>query len=69
MVGDNGIEYEIVWRAGRAYLPMHLHNKVIREGVAVHSDEPAPPVQFERLGNIHGPSISPFASYLREIAR
>jgi hypothetical protein len=67
VIGDNGRRYEIKWKAGRAYLPLHLHNWLIREGIAVHSDEPDPKVRFEKLGNVNGAAVSPFADFVKEV--
>jgi hypothetical protein len=68
-IADNGVEYEITWRNGRAYVPLHLHNYLIREGKAVHVDEPDPKVRFESLGRINGAPVSPFSSYVKEVPR
>jgi hypothetical protein len=66
-IADNGRIYEIKWLNGRAYVPLHLHNYLIREGKAVHVDEPDPKVRFESLGKVNGAPISPFSNYVREV--
>jgi hypothetical protein len=67
VVPANGRKYLVTWRSGRAYLPLHLHNWLISQGVAVHSDEPDPKVRFEKLGSVHSAPISPFSDYCREV--
>jgi hypothetical protein len=67
VVPANGRKYLVTWRSGRAYLPLHLHNWLISQGIAVHSDEPDPRVRFEKLGNVNGAAVSPFVDYVREV--
>jgi hypothetical protein len=64
---DNGKTYFLTFRAGEAYLPLHLFNHLLFKGVIVPGDKPAPPARFEKVGNVHGKQISPFADFVREV--
>jgi hypothetical protein len=68
VIPENGRKYIVTWRAGRAFVPLHLHNWLIREGVAVHVDEPNLKSQWEKgPGGVNGAAISPFSNYVREV--
>jgi hypothetical protein len=66
---DNGRSYVISWHSGEAYLPLHIYNYLIRQGLIVRGDKPDPKPQFEKLaGGVNGAPISPFSNYVREVA-
>jgi hypothetical protein len=69
VIPDNGHRYVVTWFAGEAYLPLHIYNYLIRQGLIERSDKPDPKARFEQLaGGVHGKAVSPFADYVREVA-
>jgi hypothetical protein len=67
VVPDNGRKYLVTFHGDKSYLPLHLYNFLLRQGKIVPCEDAAPPVQFERLGNVHGKPVSPFSEYVREV--
>jgi hypothetical protein len=68
VIPDNGHRYVITWFAGEAYLPLHIYNYLIRQGLIERGDRPDPKPQFEKaLGGGHGAALSVFAPYVREV--
>ena len=69
VTGDNGVKYTVTFRGGRSFLPLHLFNCMVREGLIVRDyDTPEPRPRFEQLaGGVHGKQISPFADFVREV--
>jgi hypothetical protein len=64
----NGKRYVVTFRGNEAYLPLHLFNSLLRRGLIVGSDKPAPVPMFERLGGgVHGEVKDPFSFYVREV--
>jgi hypothetical protein len=70
VIPDNGHRYVVTWFAGEAYLPLHIYNYLIRQGLIERGDKPDPRPQFEKAPGcaMHGKAISPFADYVREVA-
>jgi hypothetical protein len=70
VTGDNGRTYELTFRGGEAYLPLHLFNLLVVTGVVDRLDKPDLKPRFERLPDgSNGKPISVFEPFVREIAR
>jgi hypothetical protein len=67
VVPDNGRKYVVTFRAGEAYLPLHLFNHLLFKGVVVPGDKADPKPQWEKRGTGHGAAISVFEPYVREV--
>jgi hypothetical protein len=48
VIPDNGHRYVVTWFAGEAYLPLHIYNYLIRQGLIERGDKPDPRPKFER---------------------